>query len=446
MASKRFALVAHPAGHTMSPFLHSRLFALRGEDASYGAADILPGGLAAAMPRLRRLSGFNVSIPHKRAIIPLLDSCDEKAAAAGSVNTVRNEGGRLTGHTTDGEGFRRALEAAGQGIGGKTAVLGAGGAARAIVFEALRAGGEVTVAARPHSLDAALALAADARKKIPGARVSACLISKLRGSRDLLVNATPAGMFPKTDGCAAPADLIERSSCVFDAVYNPCVTRLLSLAKSLGKTAVGGTGMLVCQAAASEELWLGERFSSSELQALSAETALETRKKFGSVVLCGFMGCGKTTCGRLLAARMGRKFLDLDAWIAAREGMTVPEIFRKKGEPAFREMERNASRTLARTCGLVIAAGGGTLLSPENAAAFRENGIVVWLDASLGAVRRRIPGSGTRPMLAKPGSLERLYAARRGRYRAAADFTVNADGAPDAVAGAILGLLKPAGT
>ena len=446
MVPKRFALIAHPAGHTMSPFLHGRLFAFRNEAASYGSADIPPSGLAAAVPRLRPLSGFNVSIPYKRAIIPMLDGCDEKAAAIGSVNTVKNENGRLTGYTTDGEGFRRALEFAGQGISGKTAVLGAGGAARAIVFEALRAGGEVTVAARPHSLEAAHALAADAGKKIPGARVSACLISELRGKRDLLVNATPAGMYPQTNGCAANAELVENSACVFDAVYNPCVTEFLSLAKALGKPAVGGTGMLVCQAAASEEIWLGAHFSDSELLELCAETALETRKKFGNIVLCGFMGGGKTTCGRLLAAHMGRKFLDLDEFISAREGMSVAEIFRIKGEPAFRKMEKEAVKGLSHASGLVIAAGGGTLLSPENAGAFRENGIVVWLDASLGAVRSRISNDGTRPLLAKPGALESLYTLRRGRYRGAADFTVNADESPENIVKRIMGLLKPADT
>ncbi|HBQ45543.1 MAG TPA: shikimate dehydrogenase, partial [Ruminococcaceae bacterium] len=155
MEPKNFAVIGHPVGHTMSPFIHARLFALCGVRARYGALDIPPESLAASLPRLRALDGCNVTIPHKRAILPLLDGVDKKAAAAGSVNTVKSEGGRLTGFTTDGEGFRRALEAAGIPLRGKVTVLGAGGAARACAFEAALAGCRVTVAARAHSLPAA---------------------------------------------------------------------------------------------------------------------------------------------------------------------------------------------------------------------------------------------------------------------------------------------------
>ena len=444
MSQRNYGLIAHPVGHTMSPFLHARLFALCGAKAGYGTADVPPEELRAALPRLRGLDGFNVSIPHKRAIIPLLDGCDERAAAVGSVNTVRNERGRLTGFTTDGEGFRLALEAAGVPLRGKVTVLGAGGAARAIAFEAARAGCGVTVAARPHSLEAARALCADLRGRVPGGRAEARTIAELREPPGLLVNATPAGMYPNPGSCAAPEELVAGASAAFDAVYNPCVTRFLNLAAKHGVPAVNGTGMLVYQAAAAEGIWLGARFSAGDLRLLCGQTESETKKAYGNVILCGFMGSGKTTCGRLLAAKTGRKFLDLDEVISRREGMAVPDIFAKKGEAAFRRMEREAARGLALRCGLVIAAGGGTLLDPENAQAFRQNGIVILLDASLGAVRARLAGDKTRPLLRRPGALEELYAARRAPYRAAADFAVDADAAPGAVVEKLLGLLRPA--
>ena len=428
----------------MSPFLQERLFSLRGTDADYTAKDVPPEELAGSVARLRAFRGFNVTIPHKHAILPLLDGVSEKAAASGSANTVKNENGRLLGFTTDGEGFRRTVEAAGFGIGGKTAVLGAGGAARAIAFECATAGGEIRVATRPHSLDCARNLAEDVKRSVPGARISTCLISELRGPRDLLVNATSAGMYPKTDGCAAEAEIIRDSGCVFDAVYNPCETKFLALARQLDVPAIDGTGMLVRQAAVSQEIWLGVRFSEAELSALCAQTELETRKKFGSTVLFGFMGSGQTTCGRLLAKRTGRKFLDLDEYISSREGMTVTEIFAKKGEPAFRAMERQAAEELSLNCGLVIAAGGGTLLAPENAAAFRRNGVTVLLEVSSETVRTRLAGEiASRPMLREPGSLERLYAARRDGYRSAADFSVDANASPEEVTERILAILRP---
>lgn len=445
MNRKNFGLAGHPVGHTVSPFLHSRLFALCGIEASYRAFDIPPEELAAALPRLRALDGFNLTIPHKQAIIPFLDGLDKKAAQFGSVNTVKTEDGRMTGFTTDGEGFRRALEAAGAPLGGRAAVLGAGGAARAIVFEAALAGCEVTVATREHSAPAAEKLCADILREIPGARVGRCLIPQLRGSRDLLVNATPLGMFPHPEGCAAGEDAVSASACVFDAVYNPAETVLLRLAKRLGKKAVGGMGMLVFQAAAAEEIWLGAHFSDRDLLLLCRDAERERRKKFGGVVLCGFMGSGKTTVGRLLAERTGRRFVDLDRWIETQQGGSVARIFAEKGEPYFRELEKRAVRELSAQGGMVLAAGGGTLLDQENAAALRANGIVVFLDASLEAVKRRLKGDTARPLLRGGGesAVEALYAARREQYAEAADLRVPADGTPFSVARTVQDLLRP---
>lgn len=199
----------------MSPFIHTRLFSLCGEKADYRVKDIPVEELSSAIPLLRQLNGFNITIPHKQAIIPFLDACDKKASEFGSVNTVIIQGGRMTGYTTDGEGFRRALEASGAGLNGKAVVLGAGGAARAIVFELAHAGGCITVATRKHSISAAETLCADVRSKVPGAHINHCLISELDGTRDLLINATPAGMYPNSESCAAPEELIENSDCVF---------------------------------------------------------------------------------------------------------------------------------------------------------------------------------------------------------------------------------------
>lgn len=444
MNHKNFGLIGHPVGHTMSPFIHSRLFALCGNRASYRAEDIPPEGLAAALPRLRLLDGFNLTIPHKQAIIPFLDGLDKKARRFGSVNTVKTEGGTMTGFTTDGEGFRRALEAAGAPLGGKVAVLGAGGAARAIVFEAALAGCEITVATREHSAPAAEKLCEDIRREIPDVRIGSCLISGLRGSRDLLVNATPLGMFPHPEGCAAGEDVARDSACVFDAVYNPAETALLRLAESLGKKAVGGMGMLIFQAAAAQEIWLGSHFADGDLLRLCADAELERKKKFGGAVLCGFMGSGKTTVGRLLAERTGRRFVDLDRWIEEKQGKPVSRIFDEKGEPFFRKLEKSAVRELSAQPDLVLAAGGGTLLDKENAAALRANGIVIFLDASLETVKRRLQGDTSRPLLhgGKGNALEALYAARRETYLAVSDLTVQADGAPLAVAQEAQDLLR----
>lgn len=445
MNGKNFAVIGHPIAHTMSPFIHARLFEAAGVQASYGVLEIPPQDLSSRLEALRGLSGFNVTIPHKQAIIPLLNSVDPKAADFGSVNTVKNGDGRLCGFTTDGEGFAQALRAAGISLSGHTAVLGAGGAARAVAFECVLAGGEVTVAARPHSLPAAERLAGDLRRLVPGARVGSRLISGLSGPLNLLVNATPAGMYPNTDACPVEAETVRNARCVFDAVYNPGETALLRLARTLGVRAVGGMGMLVRQAAAAQKIWFGADFSEDCLTALEQSAQFEMKKKFGNIVLCGFMGSGKTTVGKLLAARTGRRFVDTDDAVTRRESMPVSAIFEQRGEAYFRACEEKAVRTLSLQSGLVVAAGGGTLLNPENARMLGANSVIVLLSASLAAVDVRLRGDTTRPLLQRPDreeAMRALYEKRLPAYRGAAEFEVPADGTPEETADAVLNALR----
>ncbi len=459
MSTNQFAVIGHPLAHTMSPFIHTHLFALSGYHGAcstdgatgtgnkYGARDIAPEALADVISELRLLSGFNITIPHKQAIIPYLETLDAKAAFFHSVNTVKNENGNLIGYTTDGAGFCRALEGAGVSLSGHTVVLGAGGAARVLAFEAALSGGRVTVAARAHSLDAAKLLCKDLNEKVPGANACACLMDQIEGPVDLLANATPVGMYPRIGECPVTEEVIRQCACVFDAVYNPGETGLLKLARRCGVKTVGGMSMLVWQAAEAHKIWYGADFSNEDIDRLCAQAEFEMKKQFGNVILCGFMGSGKTTVGRLLAQKTGRRFIDLDQWIEQSVGMTVSEIFDQRGETAFREMERDAAAELSEVSGLVIAVGGGTLKNPENTAVLKRNGLILFLDASLEVIGTRLKGDETRPLLAVPNRTERmsqLYLQRTPIYRAAADTVIPADGEADRVAQDIFEMLRPA--
>lgn len=433
----QFAVIGHPISHTMSPFIHARLFALSRRTDTYGVFDIPSDKLAEALPQLRTLGGFNITIPHKQAIIPFLDALDEKAAFFHSVNTVKNEGGRLTGYTTDGAGFCKALDAAGADLTGRTVILGAGGVARVMAFEAALKGGHVTVATRERSLEAAKQLCADLNAKVPESQADCCLIDGIQGRIDLLVNATPVGMYPNIDGCPVSEEIVRKAACVFDAVYNPNETALLKLARKNNVRAVDGMSMLVWQAAAAHEIWYGTEFRSEEIEQLCADAVFEMKKTFGNLVLCGFMGCGKTTVGTLLAKQTGRTFVDMDCFIEENEGTAVSEIFARRGEAAFRLLEQEAAAALSRKSNLVTAAGGGALLTPGNTAVLKENGIVILLDASLDVIRERLKGDQSRPLLAKPNreeAMEQLYYQRIEAYRAAADYIVPADESAEKVA------------
>ena len=264
MNTKHFAVIGHPIGHTMSPFIHAELFRLNGIDGDYAIVDIAPDTLGTEIPRLlRELDGFNVTIPYKSAVIPFLDAVEGVAKEYGSVNTVRCAD--RSGRTTDPTGFVRALAAADIPLSGHVAILGAGGVCRVFAGEAARAGCSVTFGVLESDIPSAEAIIAGIRAYHPDFRAEVVRITELRGTFDLLVNATPVGMYPKVNAMPVDRELLKSCAAVFDAVYNPENTALLTAAREAGCKAQGGMPMLVWQAAAAQEIWLGVEFDPQEV-------------------------------------------------------------------------------------------------------------------------------------------------------------------------------------
>lgn len=150
----------------------------------------------------------------------------------------------------------------------------------------------------------------------------------------------------------------------------------------------------------------------------------------GNIVLCGFMGCGKTTVGKRLARLLNRKFCDLDQYIEKKEGMTVSEIFAQYGEEGFRQRETQAVEEISEKGEMIVACGGGTVLFPQNVDAFHENGsTILLLYVPLAILQERLKNDKKRPLLQKPNRrrvVADLYKQRIPQYRAAADLTVRA--------------------
>lgn len=288
MQVQNAAVIGHPIGHTMSPFIHRRLFQLEGTPFTYQVLDV--PDLAAAMEDLRRLDCFNITIPHKSAILPFLDELEEKARRFGSVNTVQRVGNTLKGYTTDGPGCRKALENHGVALEGEVLLLGNGGAARALAFEAVQraAGSHLTIACREESLSKAQALGeelVDYAQFLGDGDFSVGTLTypQLEEGEDrfdLLLNATSVGMFPHGGVSPVTDKVVSRCSAVFDAVYNPAETELLRLAKSEGATVIGGMEMLVYQAVAAHEIWYGTVFRQEDLEALCADAQREMDRLF----------------------------------------------------------------------------------------------------------------------------------------------------------------------
>lgn len=280
MSIKKFAVIGHPIGHTMSPFIHNRLFQLSGIEAEYIKLDIAPENLADEYNRLlSKLDGYNITIPHKQNIIQLIDEIDDKAKMYGSVNTVANSDGIAKGYTTDPDGFLKALDAAGIILDGRVVILGCGGVARTMAYEVVLKGLPLLFAVRKDDVNIAKLLCCEIENTVKGAKVGFCLIDELSGDIDVLVNATPIGMFPKLDAQPVSDSVINKCASVFDAVYNPLETVLIKKALANGSKAVGGMSMLVWQAVVSHEKWDGSVYDKDEIAKLCIDSAEELKNR-----------------------------------------------------------------------------------------------------------------------------------------------------------------------
>ena len=275
---KLFGLTGYPLGHSLSPVIHRELFRLSGLDGEYELYEIAPENLGEGIVSLKNnLCGFNVTIPHKIGVIPFLDELDERAALFGAVNTVK-VGDKCVGYNTDCIGFLRALDMADIELAGKVLVCGAGGVARMFAFEAVLAGCALTIAARDDDIPAANKIKAEIAEKL-NKDIDVINLCDVREGYDLIINGTPVGMYPHTDACVLPKEIVEKSKAVFDAIYNPKETLLIKYAKSAGIRYSNGLSMLVLQAVAAEEIWNNITFSAEDIRKVIKITETELEKK-----------------------------------------------------------------------------------------------------------------------------------------------------------------------
>ncbi len=257
------AIIGHPITHSLSPLMHNSAFQALSLPYLYAMYDIEPDGLSKAVQDLKTLGflGYNVTIPHKQAIIPYLDGLDENAKAIGAVNTVCILNNMATGYNTDVLGVVRALEPFKGLLAEKPAlVLGAGGAARAAVFalHTFLNVSDMTIAAR--SKEKASSIAGDF--KIKNAKIVNFVRENINSSVSrcsLIVNTTPMGMHPLVDASPLSDDApLKNSHVVFDLIYRPLETKLLRHANAARATVVGGLEVLIQQGAAAFEMWTGK--------------------------------------------------------------------------------------------------------------------------------------------------------------------------------------------
>ncbi len=401
---KVYGLLGRKLGHSWSVPIHQAFGC-----PDYQLIELEPEDLSPFLAR-EDIGGLNVTIPYKRQVLPLCGWVHEDAQAVGSANTIaRREDGVLCAWNTDVTGFRCLVKRSGIPLERrKVTILGSGGASLAVQYAAkLEGAREIVVVSRagPDNYEN-LSRHADT---------------------DVLVNATPVGMYPGNGASPVDLDAFPALRGVLDLIYNPRRTALLMQAEERGIPCAGGLAMLVSQAAAAEE-----RFNGASISVREQGRVLERlRRSTANLVLIGMPGSGKTTVGKALAALSGRQAVDLDQLIAARAGCSIPEIFARQGEAAFRALEREAVAEAGKRTGILILTGGGVVKDPANYAPLRQNGRIYHLLRDLNA----LPVEG-RP-LSQGADLSEMWRQRAPLYERFRDVAVDNNGPAAQTAGEI---------
>lgn len=405
----RCGLIGKTLGHSYSPQIHAHL-----DSYEYKLIE-MPEEEVDVFLKSDNFDAINVTIPYKKTVMPFLDVISDEALRIGSVNTVTHlPDGRLKGDNTDYYGFSYMLDKGNIDVKGKKVlVLGSGGA---------------SMTARTVAADR------NAREVVIISRSGEDNYTNLdkHSDCDILINTTPVGMYPNNGVSAVSLDVFPKLSGVVDMIYNPAKTALILDAEERGIPCISGLCMLVAQAKAASEFFTGKTIADSVIDEITAEIESESK----NIMLVGMPGVGKTTNGKLIAQKLGREFIDIDAEIVKKDGRTIPDIFSENGESYFRELEHSVLEEYSKRSGLVISCGGGTVIRADNRRLMKQNSVVVFMKRSLSQLSK-----DGRPV-SQSTDLTELYKTRLPMYEAVADVIYEMNGTPDANSSGIISALS----
>lgn len=452
--TKVCGLMGHPVEHTLSPVIHNMLAEMMGINLVYVPFDVEKGNEKAAVEGAYALNvtGMNVTVPHKSAVIPYLAGVDRLAGRIGAVNTLVRKNGcnGFWGYNTDITGLKSELQSEGISLKDrKVIILGAGGVARTVAYLCCdEQAASICIINRTSDKAKLLAKEVSERMTYNNARVgtaSEFIREKHDDEKYICFQCTQVGLFPNTEEAVIEDEAFYRLvDIAVDMVYRPVKTMFMRLAENAGCRAISGLKMLLYQGIASFELWNNVKTRDWQADRIYEELLKRLCASVEEIILIGFMGSGKSTVGKRLAADLGWNYQDSDAEIEKEQGMSVSEIFREKGESAFRDMEtewisKEAKAGHKRT---VIAVGGGLALRRENREHIHNAGIAVLLKTRPETVYERLKGDDTRPLLkcADPiTEIRKLESQREEYYMDAADHIVETDGkTPEQIAEEII--------
>lgn len=390
-----YGLIGEKLGHSFSKIIHEKL-----ADYTYELCPLAKGELDAFMTA-RQFKAINVTIPYKQDVIPYCDVLDDSAKKIGVVNTIVNRDGKLFGYNTDFAGFLYNLNAHDIILKDKKVMIcGSGGTCKTVTAVAQHMGAkEILVVSRS--------------KKENTVTYEECIHHK---DVDVIVNASPKGMYPNNG--ESPLDLSNFPNCkaVVDVIYNPLKTRLLQQAEQLGMKAVNGLEMLVAQAKFAVEHFLSTEIPDHKIDQIT----LELLKQLTNIVLIGMPSSGKTLTGQALCKYIDKTFIDTDAVIVKRAGMSIKEMFAQYGEAHFRQLEHDVIEELSKQNGLIIATGGGSIKNEENIRNLKQNGVVMFIDRDL----EHLLVTDDRPLSKDTDAVAKLYEERYPLYTKYGDLRV----------------------
>ncbi len=398
----QYGLIGEKLSHSFSKEIHESL-----ADYTYELCEIPKHELSEFLAK-RDFRAVNVTIPYKQEAIPHLDEISDAAEELQAVNVIVNRGGKLCGYNTDYFGMRDMILRSGIELRGKKVlILGTGGTSRTSRLVCKNLGASEIYQVSRSQKDGAITYA-DAYA--------------LHGDADIIINTTPVGMFPDSYSSPLELDKLNNLCAVFDAVYNPIRTSLVSDAKERGIYAEAGLYMLVSQAYHAAELFLDTELPDGKID----EIYKNILKSKENIVLIGMPSSGKSTVGKLLTDGLKRDFLDLDTEIEKHIGCSIADFFKTHTEKEFRDIETEITEKISKRNGIVIATGGGCVLREGNVRALRSNGRLYFIDRS----PKALTPTESRPLATRASDIARLYSERYDIYCSACDSRIDGNLSP----------------
>ncbi len=395
----KYGLLGERLGHSFSKEIHEQI-----NDYQYEITEVPFDKFDEFMTK-HDFIAINVTIPYKEKVIPYLDYIDDAVKKIGAVNTIVNKNGKLYGYNTDYLGLRDLVLTNNIEVKNKKVlILGTGGTSKTskAVFTDLGAKELVFVSIDP-----------------VGDEISYEDAVKYHSDSEIIVNATPCGMYPNCDDLIIDISTFNKLEAVIDVIYNPLKTMLVRKALERGITAVSGLYMLVAQAVYASSIFTDTTYDKKIIDDIYKQIYNSKR----NIVLIGMPTCGKTTISKVLADKLNKEVVDTDTLVEQEMGTTIKEYLKTHDETSFRDIETKVINKVSKLNNLIISTGGGVIKRKNNIEYLKANGVIVFIDRPL----ELLQVSDTRPLSSNQSDLEKLYHERYDLYCNYSDIIVKND-------------------